>query len=91
MYISRSLLAGPDFCGTGKDVYKRQGDATPGQWKEENGVWYFENNGGRYTGWIRPDGNWYYMDPAAGGAMVSNTAMVIDGVTYSFNGSGVMQ
>ncbi len=67
------------------------GDATPGQWKEENGVWYFENNGGRYTGWIRPDGNWYYMDPAAGGAMVSNTSMVIDGVTYSFNGSGVMQ
>ena len=67
------------------------GDATPGQWKEENGVWYFENNGGRYTGWIRSDGNWYYMDPAAGGAMVSNTSMVIDGVTYSFNGSGVMQ
>ena len=63
----------------------------PFAWKEENGVWYFENNGGRYTGWIRPDGNWYYMDPAAGGAMVSNTSMVIDGVTYSFNGSGVMQ
>lgn len=64
---------------------------TPGQWQEENGTWYFAENGNRYTGWIRPDGNWYYLDPANGGAMVAGTTMVIDGVTYSFNGSGVMQ
>lgn len=66
-------------------------DITPGEWKEESGIWYFEENGNRYTGWIKPDGNWYYLDPAKGGAMVSNTSMIIDGVEYSFNSSGVMQ
>lgn len=69
----------------------QQSDLTPGEWKEENGTWYFVNNNTRYTGWIKPDGNWYYMNPAKDGAMVSAATMVIDGVTYSFNGSGVMQ
>lgn len=66
-------------------------DQTPGQWAEENGIWYFENNGSRYTGWVKPDGNWYYLDPSRGGAMAAGTTMVIDGVTYTFDGSGVMQ
>lgn len=64
---------------------------TPGEWAQENGVWYFYQNGNRLTGWIYPDGNWYYLDPNQGGAMVSGTSMVIDGITYQFNGSGVMQ
>lgn len=64
---------------------------TPGQWREENGTWYFENNGYRYAGWVKPDGKWYYLDPAKAGAMVSNTTMEIDGVTYSFDESGAMQ
>lgn len=79
------------FKDYGESQAASAGGLTPGQWQEENGTWYFAENGNRYTGWIKPDGNWYYLDPANGGAMVSNTTMVIDGVTYSFNGSGVMQ
>lgn len=33
---------------------------------------------------------WYYLDPSADGAMVSGTSMVIDGVSYEFDGSGAM-
>lgn len=67
------------------------GSHDAGQWKEEGGQWYFYRDGGRITGWINPDGSWYYMDAKNGGAMVAGTMMVIDGVTYTFNGSGVMQ
>ena len=63
---------------------------TPGEWSEEDGLWYFYQNGNRMTGWIYPDGNWYYLDPDQGGAMVNGGLKVIDGITYQFNGSGVM-
>jgi len=77
-----------DYAGT---LNTADNGLTPGQWQEENGTWYFVNNGRRWSGWIKPDGNWYYLEPSKGGAMVSNTTMEIDGVTYTFDGSGVMQ
>lgn len=80
-----------DYAGTLTAQTGSQDDKTPGEWRKENGNWYFYNNGGRMSGWVKPDGNWYYLDPANMGAMVSGTTMVIDGVSYTFNGSGVMQ
>ncbi len=66
-------------------------DYTPGEWEQVNNTWFFSNGGNRYTGWIKPDGNWYYLDPNNGGMMVANTTMVIDGVSYTFSSSGAMQ
>jgi len=66
-------------------------DYTPGTWVKIGDIWYFDHETGHYTGWIKPDGNWYYLDPAKGGAMVANTTMVIDGVSYTFGPSGAMQ
>lgn len=64
---------------------------TEGEWRQaEDGVWYFYQGETAVSGWIYPDGNWYYLDPARGGAMVSGTSMVIDGVEYQFNESGIM-
>ena len=64
---------------------------TPGEWRQEDDIWYFYHDGQKMTGWIYPDGNWYYMDPANGGALTANVSMEIDGVLYFFNGSGVME
>lgn len=66
-------------------------DWTPGNWNKIDGKWYFDNNGSHYAGWIKPDGNWYYLDPAAGGVMVANTTMEINGVSYSFDARGAMK
>lgn len=62
-----------------------------GEWKQEGGKWYFYRDGGRMSGWVNPDGYWYYLDPAELGAMVTGTTKNIDGVDYTFNASGVMQ
>lgn len=43
------------------------------------------------SGWVNPDGYWYYLDPAELGEMVTGTTKNIDGVDYTFNASGVMQ
>ena len=66
-------------------------DWTPGTWVQVDGTWYYAHETGYYTGWVKPDGNWYYLDPAKGGAMVANTTMEIDGVSYTFSASGAMQ
>lgn len=66
-------------------------DYTPGNWELIDGTWYFAHETGYYTGWIKPDGNWYYLDPANGGAMIASTTRVIDGVSYTFGASGAMQ
>ena len=66
-------------------------DYTPGTWEKVNEIWYFAHETGYYTGWVKPDGNWYYLDPANGGAMLANTTAVIDGVSYTFGPSGAMQ
>ena len=68
-----------------------QSDDTPGWWLEENGIWYFYHQAGRYTGWIKRSGIWYYLDPANAGAMLANTTAVIDGVSYTFDADGAMQ
>ena len=62
-----------------------------GEWKNESGKWYFYRDGGRMSGWINPDGYWYYLDPSELGAMVTGTTMTIDGVSYTFDANGVMQ
>ena len=62
-----------------------------GEWKNEGGKWYFYRDGGRMSGWINPDGYWYYLDPSALGAMVTGTTMIIDGTSYTFGANGVMQ
>ena len=66
-------------------------DYTPGTWEKVNEIWYFAHETGYYTGWVKPDGNWYYLDPANGGAMLANTTAIIDGVSYTFGPSGAMQ
>ena len=66
-------------------------DYTPGTWEKINEIWYFAHETGYYTGWVKPDGNWYYLDPANGGAMLANTTAIIDGVSYTFGPSGAMQ
>ena len=66
-------------------------DYTPGTWNLIDGTWYFDHETGHYTGWVKPDGNWYYLDPANNGAMLANTTAVIDGVSYTFGPSGAMQ
>lgn len=39
-------------------------------WYEEGSEWYYYVNGVRQTGWFHaPDGFWYYLEPAKGGAM----------------------
>lgn len=77
-----------------KDYAPSQGASdegrTIGTWNQEDGSWYFYDNGGRMSGWIKPDGKWYYLDPANGGIMVSNVTMTIDGVSYTFDGSGAL-
>ena len=43
------------------------------------------------SGWVNPDGYWYYLDPSELGAMVTGTTMTIDGVSYTFDANGIMQ
>lgn len=72
--------------------YAAQGQpGIPDGWRPEaDGKWYYYTGGNRKTGWVETDGVWYYLDPSADGAMVSGTSMVIDGVSYEFDGSGAM-
>ena len=60
-------------------------------WQQIDGTWYlFDGNGARVTGWYQAgNGNWYYLNPAAGGGMVNNVSMEIDGEYWAFNGDGV--
>ena len=60
-------------------------------WQQIDGTWYFfDGNGARVTGWYQAgNGKWYYLNPAAGGGMVANASMEIDGEYWSFNGDGV--
>ena len=61
----------------------REPQSDSGEWKQEGGKWYFYRDGGRMSGWVNPDGYWYYLDPAELGAMVTGTTKNIDGVDYS--------
>lgn len=37
-----------------------------GQWEQEDGKWYYEENGERAVGWTRVDGRWYALDSGTG-------------------------
>ena len=41
-----------------------------------------------WTGWLKKDGKWYYLDPKDG-YMYTGTH-IIDGKTYYFDNSGVL-
>lgn len=58
-------------------------------WKQIGGRWYYMKDYVKQTGWVQADGLWYYLD--AGGAMIADTTMTIDGIEYTFNENGVMQ
>ena len=36
--------------------------ALAGEWKAQNGEWYYQENGEQKTGWIQERGNWYFLN-----------------------------
>lgn len=58
----------------------------PDSWKRVDGRWYYMKDYVKQTGWVQADGRWYYMDP--NGAMIHDTTMDIDGVSYTFGTDG---
>lgn len=59
-------------------------------WEAVNGQWYFfDGNGVMQTGLVDVNGVKYYLDPADG-HMLSNTAVTVDGVSYTADGSGAL-
>lgn len=67
--------------------YEDNGTYVTNNWALDQNVWYhFDTSGTMQTGWILDNGSWYYLD--ASGAMIANTSRMIDGVNYSFDGSG---
>ncbi len=58
-------------------------------WLQVNGVWYyFGSDGTMQTGWIDDQSARYYLNPE-NGAMYANTQIVVDGVTYDVDSSGI--
>lgn len=57
-------------------------------WKHVDGRWYYMKDYKKQTGWVQVNGVWYYLDP--NGAMIHDTTMDIDGVSYTFDNTGAM-
>lgn len=57
-------------------------------WVQENGKWYYYQNGGKKTGWIQVGGIWYYLKPS--GEMVTGW-LKYGNVWYYLKPSGAMQ
>jgi glucan-binding YG repeat protein len=58
-------------------------------WQQINGAWYyFGNDGIMQTGWVNDPHGQYYLNPE-NGAMFSNTQIVVDGITYEVDASGI--
>lgn len=75
---------------TGYWYAESNGSYAVSEWKKVDGSWYhFDGTGYMQKGWIQDDGKWYYLEPSSG-AMVSDTARLIDGVSYQFDASGAM-
>lgn len=58
-------------------------------WSFDDDSWYWCKDGIAQTGWLLNGSTWYYLDPAASGAMVSGKQR-IDSVDYCFAPSGAM-
>ncbi len=59
-------------------------------WQLKEGTWYYSTSDGKaYTGWLRQGGTWYWLDPDAGGAMVTGLHKC-NGSVYYFRSSGAM-
>ena len=59
-------------------------------WQLIDGTWYYAaSNGKAYTGWLFQSGTWYWLEPDAGGAMVTGLHEC-NGSLYWFNSSGAM-
>lgn len=57
---------------------------------EIDGYWYFfKSDGTMLTGWLKQNGNYYYMEPAGSGRMAAGNTVVIDGLSYIFAANGV--
>ena len=73
-----------------------EGSARTG-WLKYKSHWYYLNKKGEgtecamRTGWYNYKGARYYLDPAREGIMACNETMTIDGKSYTFDKSGVMQ
>ena len=58
-------------------------------WQRMDGAWYYlSGSGAMKTGWLKQNGVWYYLLPETG-AMVADTTLDIDGVSYRFDANGV--
>ena len=64
-------------------------------WKKEDDGWYYYNNDGNLkTGWLQLGETYYYLDgndPEHPGRMVADEKKTINGYNYFFEGGGVMQ
>ena len=59
-------------------------------WQLIDSTWYYAaSNGKAYTGWLFQSGTWYWLEPDAGGAMVTGLHEC-NGSLYWFNLSGAM-
>lgn len=59
-------------------------------WKQEKKYWYYYKDGKNQTGWLKLSGKRYYLDPKAGGRMVTGRK-TIGKYLYSFDRNGVMR
>ena len=58
-------------------------------WLQIDGTWYyFGSDGTMQTGWLDDQSARYYLNPE-NGAMYANTQIVVDGITYDVDASGV--
>lgn len=58
-------------------------------WVEDHSRWYYLNeSGAMMTGWIQDGANRYYLNPSDG-VMLANTQIMIDGLLYDIDASGI--
>ena len=55
-------------------------------WRQINGRYYYYKDYQRQSGWIQEGGIWYYLKED--GVMAVSETCVVDGIAYTFDGSG---